>query len=202
MSETQVYSTTITSEPCPKKKHRHHHAPHDAMVGSITGFVIVSIIMNGLFPYVWWAFIPQIATFVHMIKEIANYSKNKELRNSYIYATTGNEVVSMWVGFVIVSIVMNSLFIGVWFASIPVAALLIQAIVKSIEYGKTKNQSKQENQATPNPITITVDYKQPEQPIYDSLIPNREEQSGLYCPMCGTPHKEDSSFCPACGTKL
>ncbi len=181
-----------------KHHHKHGQAPHDEFVGALIGFVVVRIIMHGLFDGQWWALIPIIATFFHMVKEGLNYIQDKEARQNYQYYTNSEDLFGIWVGFIIVNIIMSAIFRGTWIGVMVSSILLIKAIETTVMYIKTQKQTNAlpKQQYTQHTVIRVVDSYEEE---YAAPAP---EENPQFCPMCGEHHGVGEKFCAACGTTL
>lgn len=180
-----------------KHYHKHGQAPHEEFVGALIGFVVVRTIMQGLFYGQWWALIPIVATFFHMVKEGLNYLHDKEARENYQYHTTSDDLFGMWVGFIIVNIIMSAIFHGIWIGVMVSSILLIKAIETTVMYIKTQKQKQlvvePERHA---PIIRVVVSEEQEYPSPAS------EENPQFCAMCGEHHGVGEKYCAACGNAL
>ena len=200
-----------------ESNHNHKKAPHRKLVDAIIGLAVVSIVMNSLFLGVWWALIVQIVLFIHVIDEVLKLAKKTELRKNYRYRISQKQLINHWIGAIIVSIVMNAFFAGVWFAEIPVVILNIEAIVITIEFIKTREQDKKETQRVQAPPKVFVHHSSMNNSnaqataIYQTMeytsvssqdATNLESSIIRYCSMCGQERRGEASYCPACGSEF
>ena len=179
-----------------KHYHKHGQAPHEEFIGALIGFIVVRIIMHALFYGQWWALIPIVATFFHMVKEGLNYLNDKEARQNYQYHTTSDDLFGMWVGFIIINIIMNAIFHGIWIGVMVSSILLIKAIETTVMYIKTQKQSPELTQHHEAPaIRVVVSEEQ------EYAMPASEENP-KFCAMCGEHHGAGEKYCAACGNAL
>ncbi len=200
-------------------KHSHKHtgeAPHDQMVGALIALTVVSIVMNGLFNHVWFSVIPQIVLLIHLIKSIAQYFRDVEIRKAYIYHTELNDMLGLWVALIIVSIIMSFLFDNIWFAQIAPAVLRIKAVETTILYFVTLSQANRQKQAATSTVYIqpqpyveveaTFQSAATEMPYSApiTVVATQEHHEGenRFCHTCGEQVNTGMSFCAYCGTDL
>ena len=180
--------------------HKHYHKknskqpPHEDVVGALIGFLVVRIVMHALFGGAWWAIIPIIATFFHMIREIINYINDKETRQNYQYSTSTDDLFGIWVAAIIVNIVMVAIFQGGWIGDLVSTILMIKAWETTIMFIWTRKQARE---LTPhNAPIIRVVVSEEDQPAPAAS----GEENPQFCPMCGQHHNREENFCAACVT--
>ncbi len=195
---------------CVKKE----KAPLDDLFGAITGATIWNIIRMGLFPDAWWAILISVilgfGVFGNVIHAIAHI---KEIFR-YEYKTKPQDIVGNIIGLIVVNIIFGILFMGQWWAQIPIAAVgigLVKVVVEAIinfTHGSQPSTPAQPAYAnTPaQPAYEPVIYQPaPAQPLMGQpavLRPVAQQQAIVNCPNCGFEKAEGIKFCPACGYKF
>ena len=176
-------------------KHWHDHSgkpPQEEMVGNWIGLVVVSIIFCNLFAEQWWSIIPRIFLLISAIEKTIKFIQNKEARESYVYKTTQEEMTHLWIATIIVSIIMNTLFDGVWFSQIPCAVLFIKSLETTYTFIKAQKTQKTHS---------NNDFQQNQYYEEENYTENYSEQE-VFCQMCGRKKfNKNSRYCPACGAE-
>ncbi len=179
-------------------KHYHDRSgkpPQEEMVGNWIAFVVVSIIFSGLFAEQWWSFIPRIVLLISAIEKTIKFIQNKEARESYKFTTTQEEMIHYWIATIIVSIVMNALFRGVWFSQIPCAVLFIKSLEITYTFIKAQKLRKTDS---------NNDFQQYQQNQYyeNEIYSDEQTEQDIFCQMCGTKKfNSNSRYCPICGAE-
>lgn len=215
----------------------HHHchkhcseAPHESMIGAIIALTVVSIVFQAPFAEsTWWAVLVQVILTINMIKEIIIYLTDADARRGYKYATTGDDLLGIWIATIIVSIVMDWIFPWEpWFAQIAPAVLSIKAIEITVLFFVTKAQQNKEKEtrhiqtqyhlygqhASNSRPMIRVVESETKRPIvsnsslqreldnYSSIQKSIPNDIPVFCAMCGHKHQEGDKFCSNCGAEL
>lgn len=181
-----------------KMKHWHDRTgkpPQEEMVGNWIAFVVVSIIFSGLFAKQWWSIIPRIILLVSAIEKTIKFIQNKKARESYKYTTTQEEMIHYWIATIIVSIVMNALFHGVWFSRIPCAILFIKSLETTYTFILAQKLRKTDS---------INDFQQNQQSQYyeDENYSEDHLDQEIFCQMCGRKKfNTKSRYCPVCGAE-
>ncbi len=192
-----------------RKMKLHHERgekpPQEEMVGHWIGFVVVTIIFSGLFANQWWAIIPRVILLIASIEKTIKFIQNKEARESYNFTTTQEEMIHYWIATIIVSIVMNSLFHGVWFSQIPCAVLFIKSLETTYSFIKAQNLRKIESKNANHQNQQTQQNQQYQQQYQDFEPENYSDNNlkhEIFCQMCGRKKfNSDSRYCPICGAE-
>ncbi len=202
-------------------------APHEGVVGSLIALTVVSIVMDGLFLYYWWATLVKVILALVLIKEIIQFISNADARRNYQYHTSGEDVLHIWIAAIIVSVAMSLIFHwDPWWARIAPAVLNIKAIEITILLIVTKLQEseQQRKDGQMKAVQSYSGYGQPARVIrvveeeaqapmastvmestvqqYSSIENQKPAENATFCPMCGKQHGPEDRFCPGCGSDL
>ncbi|MHA1855247.1 MAG: hypothetical protein ACTSWX_14085 [Promethearchaeota archaeon] len=168
--------------------------PQEEMVNHWIAFFVVNIIFRTLFDGTWWAVLPVIILLITSIEKTVKFLQNKEARENYLYKTTQEEMIHYWIATIIVSIIMNTIFHGIWFSQIPCTVLIIKSLETTYTFIKAQKIRRNENLEKENS-------QQYQYYVYEEESqPDVQYDSAIYCQMCGLKKQNsDSNYCPSCG---
>lgn len=170
-------------------------APHKDFVDHLVGFSIFNIIMQGIFPHVWFIGLISFFIFIGVVDAFVKFIKHPE-RDTYPYHGNEEKVKNAWISYIIVRIIMSIIFHGFWVGEIAPAVLLINALEQTYMLIQTKKQQQKvvaQPNVAPAPIQVTV----APAPVYaaPTVAPK-------FCAICGTPRESEAHFCSGCGQKF
>ena len=170
-----------------------------AVVGTITGFLIVTIIMVAVGHGAWWSIIPILCVGYGFIDQVVEY----RLRKRYASKKEINAIkapMGAWFGFVLVSFIMSSIFGSFfnWIALIVEVATFSGGVYTTMDYINAKKRNFQKLEEP----TDSDENESYQEPISSETNEVKSKDSALYCPFCGNKVSGGKEYCPSCGNQL
>jgi len=169
-----------------------------AVVGTLTGLLIVTIVMVAVGHGAWWSIIPILAVGYGFIDQVVEY----RLRKRYASKKEINALkapMGAWFGFVLVSFIMSSIFgFFNWIALIVEVATLSGAVYTTMDYINAKKRNFQKiGEPAESEDTGSYQDQLSSEPIVVKSI-----ESELFCAFCSNSVSNSSEYCPSCGNHL
>jgi len=183
----------------PELKAKSGKAPHKDFVDHLVGFSLFNIIMQGIFPHVWFIGLISFFIFIGVVDAFVKFIKHPE-RDTYPYTGSEEKVKNAWIAYLIVRIVMSLIFHGFWVGEIAPAVLLINALEQTYMLIQTKKQQQKvvgQPSVAPAPAPIQVTVAPTPAPVYTAPA-----SAPKFCAICGTPRESGAHFCSGCGYKF
>ena len=174
------------------------HETLTAVLGTLTGLIIVTIVMVAVGQGAWWSYIAILAVGYGLFDQIVEYQLHKRYASkkkiNAMKAMTG-----AWFGFILVSYIMGSIFgFFNWIALIVEVSTLCGAVYATMDYYNAKRRNFQKLKE-PTDSVDTESYQEQISPEATDVI---SKDSALYCSLCGTKTSGGAEYCPSCGTQL
>ena len=174
------------------------HETRTAVLGTLTGLIIVTIVMVVVGQGAWWSYIAILAVGYGLFDQIVEYQLHKRYASkrkiNAMKAMTG-----AWFGFILVSYIMASIFgFFNWIALIVEVATLCGAVYTTMDYYNSKRRNFQKSEES----TDSDDIESYQEPIKSETLDAESKDSAVYCPFCGNKISGGKEYCPSCGDKL
>jgi len=170
-----------------------------AVVGTLTGFAIVTIVMVAVGHGTWWSIIPILAVGYGVFDQVVEL----RLRKRYATKKEINAMKAMtgaWFGFVLVSFIMSSIFGSFfhWIALIVEIATFSGGVYTTMDYinAKKRNFQKIEEPAE------SEDNGSYQEQLSSEPIVVKSIESELFCAFCSNRVSNNSEYCPSCGNHI
>jgi len=175
------------------------HETRTAVLGTLTGLIIVTIVMVAVGQGAWWSYIAILAVGYGLFDQIVEYQLHKRYASkkkiNAMKAMTG-----AWFGFILVSYIMSSIFGSFfnWIALIVEVATLCGAVYTTMDYYNSKRRNFQKSEKS----TESDEIESYQEPIRSETNDVKSKESAVYCPFCGNKISGGKEYCPSCGDKL
>jgi len=174
------------------------HESRTAVLGTLTGLIIVTIVMVAVGQGAWWSYIAILAVGYGLFDQIVEYQLHKRNASkgeiNAIKAMTG-----AWFGFILVSFIMDSIFgFFNWIALIVEISTLCGAVYTTMDYYNSKRRNFQKLKES----TDSDDIESYQEPIRSETNDIKSEDFSHYCSLCGTKTSGSAEYCPSCGEHL
>ena len=170
-----------------------------AVVGTLTGFLIVTIVMVAVGHGAWWSIIPILCVGYGLFDQIVEYRLHKR------YASKGKikatkALTGAWFGFILVSFIMSSIFGSFfnWIALIVEVATFSGGVYTTMDYYNAKRRNFQKIKEP----TDSDDIESYQEPIRSETSDVKSKDEGQYCPFCGNRISGGKKYCPSCGEQF
>jgi len=170
-----------------------------AVVGTLTGFAIVTIVMVAVGHGAWWSIIPILAVGYGVFDQVVEL----RLRKRYATKKKINAMKAMtgaWFGFVLVSFIMSSIFLSFfhWIALIVEVATFSGGVYTTMDYYNAKRRNFQKR----GEPTDSVDTESYQEQISPETSDVKSKEGELFCAFCGNGISSTTEYCPSCGNQL
>ena len=175
------------------------HESRTAVLGTLTGLIIVTIVMVAVGHGAWWSIIPILAVGYGLFDQIVEYQLHKRYASqrkiNAMKAMTG-----AWFAFILVSFIMSSIFGSFfnWIALIVEVATFSGGAFTTLDYYKLKRRNFQKIEEP----TDSDDIESDQEPIRSETINVKSKDDAHYCPYCGNKISGGKEYCPSCGEQL
>jgi len=175
------------------------HQTRTAVVGTLTGLIIVTIVMVVVGRGAWWSIIPILAVGYGLFDQIVEYQLHKRYASkrkiNAMKAMTG-----AWFGFILVSFIMSSIFGSFfnWIALIVEVATFSGGVYTTMDYYNAKRRNFQKLEEP----TESDDSETYQEPIRSETTDVKSKDNSYYCSLCGTKTSGSAEYCPSCGEHL
>ena len=170
-----------------------------AVLGTLTGFIIVTIVMVAIGHGAWWSIIPILCVGYGVFDQIVEYRLRKRYASKKeimaIKAPTG-----AWFGFILVSFIMSSIFGSFfnWIALIVEVATFSGGVITTMDY---INSKKRNFQKSGEPID-SGDGESYQEQISSEPSNVKSKNGEHFCAFCGNKISSTTEYCPSCGNQL
>ncbi|QEE14748.1 hypothetical protein DSAG12_00563 [Promethearchaeum syntrophicum] len=170
-----------------------------AVVGTLTGLAIVTIVMVAVGHGAWWSIIPILAVGYGFIDQVVEY----RLRKRYASKKEIDAIkapMGAWFGFILVSFIMTSIFgsFFYWIALIVEVAVFSGGVYTTMDYVNAKKRNFQKR-GEQTESADTGSYQEQLSPEPNIVKSNVHE---LFCATCGNSISSSSEYCPSCGDHI
>ena len=170
-----------------------------SVVGTLTGFLIVTIVMIAVGHGAWWSIIPILCVGYGFIDQVVEY----RLRKRYASKKEINAIkapMGAWFGFILVSFIMSSIFGSFfnWIALIVEVATFSGGVYTTMDYYNAKRRNFQKLEEP----TDSGDIESYQEPIRSEIKDVISEDDSQYCPFCGNKVSGGKKYCPSCGNQF
>lgn len=170
-----------------------------SVVGTLTGFLIVTIVMVAVGHGEWWSIIPILCVGYGFIDQVVEY----RLRKRYASKKEINAIkapMGAWFGFILVSFIMSSIFGSFfnWIALIVEVATFSGGVYTTMDYMNLKRRNFQKIEEPSD----SGDIESYQEPIRSETNDVTSEDDSQYCPFCGNKVSGGKKYCPSCGNQF
>lgn len=180
--------------------------PHSEFLGALIAFLVVVIVMNGIFySNPWYAVLPQVILAFVLIRKGVEYIQNKSARENFVYTTTQDDLWQIWLAAIIVNIVMSAIFHGSWIGQVSTVVLNIKAVEATITFiaaqKQRRNKASESQYQSVEVVQVVPSVHSTPSGSYVTLS-TPSDVVAQFCGKCGANHDSDSKFCASCGESL